>query len=237
MKIFGKSLKISISAVVFCILVILTASLLIAFNITNNDRLLSLSGSLAAGLIVAIIQFIIAWQDFKQTEELKKLELIKVMYDRYDRAFYAGFIGTAKREISIMGVTSSRLFDDFADSEQSIYNNNQILLQKLSKGIKVKILVPNYVHLTNEDDRAKFDKVKRQVSHIKENHPNYDIVVKYFDHIPAHSIFIVDNLCIVGPVFPSVSSRNTPSLFLKESSPMAIEYLKYFSLEWENTNE
>ena len=42
-------------------------------------------GSLAAGMIVAIIQYIIAWNDYKQTEKLKELRLIEVLLNRAKR--------------------------------------------------------------------------------------------------------------------------------------------------------
>ena len=61
--------------------------------------------------------------------------------------------------------------------------------------------------------------------------------MKFFNHIPSHSIFSVDETCIVGPVFPYLESKNTPALYLENSSPIAIEYLKYFETEWRNSHE
>jgi hypothetical protein len=76
------------------------------------------------------------------------------------------------------------------------------------------------------------ERVKKRVVDIKEKYPNYSLEVKYFNHIPAHSIFNVDDKCIVGPVFPEVESKYTPALFLRNSSPIADKYLKYFEYEW-----
>lgn len=68
---------------------------------------------------------------------------------------------------------------------------------------------------------------------IKKNYPNCSLDVKYFKHVPAHSVFSVDDKSIVGPVFPEVESKYTPALFLRNSSPFANKYLTYFEYEWD----
>jgi len=236
MKIFEKSFKISASFIILLIFIFLIIISTILFFRTNDEKLLSLSGSLAAGLIVAIIQFIISWQDYVQIEKLKELELIKVMYDRDDRTFYEKHIEKAKREISVMGVTAIRFFKDFADYEQNSTKNAKVLLDRLAQGIEVKILLPNYDSL-KDNKKNDFEKVKQHIETIKSQFPEYKFEVRYFNHIPSHSIFINDDTCIVGPVFPNIESKYTPALHLRNSSPIAIKYLNYFNDEWNNAHE
>ena len=235
MKIFGKNFRVNASKLILFILVCLATFSFIWFLKTNDVKLFSLFGSIVAGLIVAIIQFIIAFQDYEQGEKLKELELIKVMYDRDDRIFYEGHINKAKREISVMGVTAIRFFNDFADYELSASENAKVLLNKLTQGIKVKVLLPNYGYL-KESKRNDFEKVKHHIENIKRQFLGCKLEVKYFEHIPSHSIFIIDDTCIVGPVFPNVESKYTPALHLKNSSPLAIKYITYFNDEWETAN-
>jgi hypothetical protein len=236
MKILGKSFKIKVSVFILVIFFLLTVFSIIWFIKTNDEKLLSLLGSLAAGLIVAIIQFVISWQDYIQNEKLKELELIKVMYDRDDRTFYEEYIDKAKRKISVMGVTAMRFFNDFADYEQSSTKNAKVLLHKLAQGTKVKILLPNSEFL-KETKKNDFEKVKQHIEKIKNQFSEYKLEVRYFKHIPSHSIFITDDTCIVGPVFPNIESKYTPALHLRNSSPLAIKYLDYFNDEWENAHE
>ena len=75
MSIFNKSYKISASVVIAGLLMILTVASLIGYLVADNSdsKWGGILGSLTAGLIVAIIQFLIAWQDYAQTEKLKKL--------------------------------------------------------------------------------------------------------------------------------------------------------------------
>jgi hypothetical protein len=131
----------------------------------------------------------------------------------------------------MMGVTGSRFFKDFADLSPNATSNAKVLIEALDRGVKVKILLPTkvYVELTKIQD---FEFVKQQVAIIADKFPT-NFEVRYFEHVPAHSIFKVDDACIVGPVFPELESKYTPALYLKNSSPVADKYLKYFENEWE----
>lgn len=236
MKIFEKKYKIKASIFITIFFVIVIFISIILFARTNNNKLLSLLGSMTAGLIVASIQFVISWQDYIQTEKLKELELIKVMYDRDDRTFYEEYIDKAKRKISVMGVTAMRFFTDFADYDPSSTKNAKVLLHKLAQGTKVEILLPNSEFL-KDAKKSDFEKVRHHVEKIKNQFPEYKLEVRYFNHIPSHSIFVIDDTSIVGPVFPNIESKYTPALYLKNSSPLAIKYLNYFNDEWNDAHE
>lgn len=232
MKIFSKSIRIKATSLIIIILVVLTIITGIWFGNSSDAKSGAVLGSLVAGLIVAIIQFIIAWQDFSQTERLKELELIKVLYNRADRIFYENYIKKSKRNISMMGVTGSRFFKDFADTSPNATSNAKVLIEALERRVRVKILFPakDFVEGTKKQD---FEIVKEQVAILTDKYsPNFE--VRYFTHVPAHSIFNVDDECIVGPVFPELESKYTPALYLKNSSPVADKYLEYFENEWEN---
>jgi len=233
MNIFRKDYRISASIIVLIILVILTIGAFIAYLSLGESkgRLESLFGSLAAGMIVAIVQFIIAWQDYKQTEKLKKLKLIEVMYNRALRGQYEDFIRNAARNLDVMGVTSVRFFSDFADTSLGAPDNATVLLQAMERGVHVRVLLPTDDYIP---DFKKVDsrKVKDKYNELIKKYTNLEI--RYFNHTAAHSIFRIDDTCIVGPVFPDLESRNTPALHVMTSSPIALNYLDYFEKEWNN---
>ena len=87
MNIFKNKFKISASIIIAAILFIIFLGSLYFYCHTDNpdNKWGGLFGSLAAGLFVAIIQFFIAWQDFKQTEKIKELKLIEILYNRTSR--------------------------------------------------------------------------------------------------------------------------------------------------------
>ena len=73
--------------------------------------------------------------------------------------------------------------------------------------------------------------------YLKNNHLHSIFLIRYFEHKAAHSIFRIDDTCIIGPIFPEIESRNTPALHVMSSSPMAINYLDYFDSEWDQAKE
>lgn len=231
MKIYKKNVKIRATAIIIACLLLLTIVVAMWYAKTNDPKSSTILGSLFAGLIVAIIQFIIAWQDYEQTDKLKELELIKILYDRDNRTFYEDYLKQSKRKIDMMGVTASRFFKDFADDSPNATSNAKVLIDALKRKVKVRILLPDSEFV---DDNKKQDvvKVKSHVNFLKGMYPKCSLEVRYFKHVATHSIFNVDDKCIVGPVFPELESKYTPALFLRNSSPMAHNYLTYFEYEW-----
>lgn len=88
MNIFKKSIKITATVIIIACLMLATVVVWIWYEKTEDTKISTILGSLFAGLIVAIIQFVIAWQDYRQVEKLTELELIKVLYNRDSRTFY-----------------------------------------------------------------------------------------------------------------------------------------------------
>ena len=188
-------------------------------------------GSLVAGLIVALIQLIISWRDFEMTKKVEDLRLIQILYNRDDRLYYQKLISESRREIRVMGVTAKRFFEHFADMTVGARPDAQVLISAMNRGVKVKILLPSKEYITN-NKKASYEQVEETLKSINNKYPEAEIEIRYFDHIPAHSIFMVDSECIVGPVFENVESKNTPALHLKNESPFAEKYIAYFEQEW-----
>jgi hypothetical protein len=232
-RIFGLTLKIRVTFLVFLGLVFLSIIVYIWFKNSSTTSSATILGSLFAGIIVAIIQFIIAWQDYSSTEKLHELRLIQVLLNRDKRDFYEAFIRSAKKKIDMMGVTGSRFMDHFANNDSNAPENAKVLMQVMSRGVDVRILLPKSEFLSSDEEKRNEKNACSRIKNILSQYPN-KFQVKYFSHVPGHSVFMVDDECIVGPVFPEVSSKFTPALYLKNSSPFAEKYLDYFNKEWEN---
>ena len=236
MEIFGKNFKLSTSVVILIILFLfLGGAFLFYFKIEEpGSKWGGFCGSLAAGMVVALIQFIIAWQDFKETEKLKKLRLKEILYNRATRSKYEEFIKKANREIDVMGVTAVRFFNDFADTSTGAPEDATVLLQALRRGVYVRVLLPADDYLSDE---KKNDANKVRMKYQELTSQGLKLEIRYFDHIAAHSIFRIDDTCIVGPVFPDIESRNTPALHVEKSSPFALNYMDYFESQWEEAKK
>jgi hypothetical protein len=190
-----------------------------------------LSGLLTGG-VIGLFQLFLSWFEHRKIEKFENMKILDVMSNRDDRKFYEGLIKKSKNEISVMGVTASRFTEHFADTKGD-REDTKVLLSAMSRGVKVRILLPEPKHLGNIDKQLAEGKVKEAFTAIKADYPNR-FEFKYFDHLPTHSIFIVDNKCILGPVFPDISSKDTPAVFLEKSSRFAQKYLAHFETEWKN---
>lgn len=237
MKIFKKDIRLSVSLIVLVVLTICIIGLgIYYYGIDDTSKHLpALLSSTIAGLFVALIQFLISWYDFRANEKVLSLGIKKILVNRDDRKFYENYIANSSIHIEMMGVTGSRFLDDFADTDSSATENSKVLLRALERGVQVKILLPKESFLMSQDEKTnasksypKFKKLITQYSTLK---------VRFFNHIPTHSIFNVDNECIIGPVFPEVPSKNTPAIYLKNYSQMAKPYITYFEKEWENAEQ
>ena len=236
MEIFGKSIRVTAILIVSLLLVILMiVSFVIYWQMDGSaSKLGELFGSLAVGLLVAIIQLVIAWNDYAKNAELRKLELKEILYNRDSRDKYEAYITKSVGQIDVMGVTVSRFFDHFGDLDSNASEEAKTLVFALMRGVRVRILVP-FPYKKYLKTEEKINKASNALKKYKKLAAKYDqIELRYFDHFPAHSIFRIDDTCIVGPVFPEVESKYTPALYLKNTSPMAVKYINYFDSEWDD---
>ncbi len=222
--------------IVGILIIIEIISIIASYCIGITDFWGAIIGSIGAGLFVAIIQLFIDWDDQREIHKLKELHLKRIMLDRDQRDEYAEFIKSAQRHLDVMGVSASRFFSHFADLSRGARDESKVLLTALDKGVIVRILLPSKEYL-EESKYVAFDQVKALLPQIRNRIPNAKITIKYFSHVPTHSIFRVDDECIVGPIFPKLESKNTPAMRLKNKSVYAQKYLDYFEDEWMQANE
>lgn len=228
-RIFKQKVPIRKIVLVVIILSVITIGLIFLFFVSDN-KISNLIAGAASGLAVSIVQLILSWEDYVQNEKFSDLKLIKVLDKRDERDKYQRYIQGSTQEIDLMGVTASRFFRDFADLDREATEDAKVILNALERNVRIRVLLPNRSFLPN-DKQADFDAVKCCVEKIREKY-NDKIELRYFDHIPAHSILKVDDECIVGPIFPGLSSKYTPALHLKTKSHYALKYIEYFDREW-----
>lgn len=235
MKLYEKILRIHLSKIIAGGLIIFIVIALYYYYVGDEkSKATLLLGGLCASLIVAFIQFLFSWNEHIEIEEIKKIRVKKILPYRDDENFYRELIIKANNRIWVMGVTALRFMKDFGD-EQRGRPEKKILIDALQKKVTVKILVPKLIHHTSENKKNLqisenyFSKTKKSFSN--------NFHVKYFDHIPAHSIVVVDDMCLLGPVFPHLESKDTPCIFMSVSNEFARKYINYFEEQWNNASD
>ena len=186
----------------------------------------------ALGILIPLLQRIVSLDEAKKIEEFTKLGLLRVLPHRDDEEHYRKRIQKTKRKLFIMGHTSKRLIEDFADENGRV--EKRVLLEALSRGVSVKILIAHKSYLS-ENKLNDYEQTMRKMNKIKEKFDKFEF--KYYKHIPSHSLFLFDNECLLGPIFTELESRDTPTLDMKYDCEFAEKYLEHFNIEWSKAVE
>lgn len=234
MKILSRELKLPWFVPIVSILILIIAILLYWFIYTpdNNQKLSAILSGLITGFIAMVVQLLFAWEEQTKLKKYDELKIINILATRDNPEYYRPLIKNAKREIKILGVTCLRFLEDFVNDEPSAPENNKVLLEALrKKEIVVKILIADVNDLDNQADKNKFYAAIPRLERLKKSFPQ-QIFYFYYNHKPTHSIMIIDDQSIVGPIFPGVSSKFSPAIHLKNDSKFVEHYREYFNKEW-----
>jgi hypothetical protein len=225
---FKTGLYIYLYKIILALLVLVTIIFSYFYFKIADPKTSALLGGLATGLLVAIIQLLMMWSDYAEAEKFKKLKIKKILPHRDEESLYKNIIMQSNEEICVLGNTASRFLADFADKNRP---DKRALLDAFLRDVKVKFLLPNPKHLITKADQIKAQMAELRILELlSENEDNFEC--KYYDHAPSHNLIIADNECLVGPIFPNISSKDSPAIYTDKSSVYVKPYIKYFKAEW-----
>ncbi|MGZ8955338.1 MAG: hypothetical protein ACXW0Q_11725 [Methylovulum sp.] len=233
MIVFKKGFHISLSFIIFWFLIFIIALLLILFlfDVLTGPKWESVIPGLLTGFIIAIFQAFLSWYEFKEMDEYHELKIRKILPDRKNPLYYGNLISKARKEIKIQGVTAERFLRDFANDNPNAPGNEKLLFQAFARNVKVTLLIANKDWLDSEDDKLKAAAAEPKLKSLSDKYTDSFQYTEY-EHAPTHSIVMIDEECIVGPIFPNISSMYTPAIHLKNDSQFAKYYVEYFDNEW-----
>lgn len=229
MGLFEKTFKLEQRyLIIISFLIALIASLFFVFTLCDENWK-NIFISISAGLIIALIQFGLSWYEYKTIDKYRKMGIENIYDDKYREEMYGEKIDNAKQKVYLMGNTAGKFLGDFADKDAEKLSK-QFLIKKLEKGIEVKILIGKKSLFEGQTKRLlDYARAKAIVIQLSE-YKNFKC--KYYNHEPAHSIFIFDNECFIGPIFTGISSFDIPFIHMKNEKEFAKKYIKYFDTEW-----
>lgn len=187
-------------------------------------------GGLAAAFFVALVQFGLQMYQQMQMAKFRKHGVLDFLEDRSDRKFYRGLIKGAQRntKIQVLGVTSSRMLEDFANFNEE---KSQDLIHALDKGVVVQILLPKISRLTKAQ-RGNFEIRTLPIAEKLFAKFPERFAIKYFDSPASHSMFSSGSKCIIGPIFPYKSSKDTPAIVFDKFGSFVEPYIHNFDTLW-----
>lgn len=198
---------------------------------TKDEKIGTICSGIATGLIVAACQLLIQGLEHRDIENVKKLKIKKILPTRDDKELYGDLIGKANEKIWLLGNTAFRFFEDFADENRT---DRQVLLRALDKQIDIRILLPKKEFITNKKDKINHDTTNERMIAIKEKYPNFSF--KYYEEFPSHSLLIIDDDCLVGPIFKNIRSKDSPAILTDVSSNYVKPYISFYHELWNNSN-
>lgn len=198
----------------------------------TDEKLNAILSGLITGFIALLLQLWFSWVEQNKLKKFDELKIINILATRDDPEYYRPLIKRAKKEVRVLGVTCLRFLEDFANNEINAPVKNKILLNALEKkNLKVMILVADESNL-DEENKNKAIAAKPRLEWLSNKYPN-QFFYKFYKHNPMHSVMIIDDESIVGPVFPKVSSKFSPAIHLKNDSKFVEHYREYFDNEWD----
>lgn len=219
--------KISYFQVTVAIIILLTSCLSIIYTNLQDEKWQSILSGLITGGLILLTQALMDVYEFKTIDKYRRLGVTDILGNKKKREFYGNLILSTNTDIKMLGKTAADLLDDFAN-ENSDDEISKALIVAIEKQRKIQFLLAHEDYL-DESHKADLKSVKSKLTSLQKNK---NFTVKYYEHIPAHSIFIVDNICIVGPIFTGKSNRETPAIHLERHSQLARHYEDYFDREW-----
>ena len=188
----------------------------------------SVYSGLFTAFLVASIQLSLSYYEFKKLRKYEKLGIIDIVKHRRGKNEYGNIIRKSKKEICLMGNTASRFMNDFANQD---VDGNNALLTALTNGASVRILLPNYAHLP-DDTHPKLKKTIDMSSKLS-NHYGDKFKIRFFNAQPSHSILIIDDQSIIGPIFNGIESQHSPAITTSNISDFSKPYIEYFNNTWD----
>lgn len=238
MKAIDKNIAVPIRWIVIVGYVIFAIGCIIYIFLINdpkdtsylNNNKIAILGGLSASMIVALTQFFISWYEHRMFDEFKKLGVRDILPNKYNQDEYSRIIRNINNELWIMGNTARDLLDHFANQSKEAPDDHKVLLGILATGKNVRLLLAQKDFLFTSEQKANFDVSKTKLEELQKQYQNLEF--KYYKHIPSQSIFIFDNECFLGPIFPDKRSRETPCIRMTTDNIFAKKYIEYFEREW-----
>jgi hypothetical protein len=223
---FARLIRIHLYKLIVLGLFVSTVGAGLTLYFSTNPKWDAIFAGLATGLFVALIQYLLNWNEHSDIEAVKKLGIIKILPHRDDRMYYGELLAGVRREVWVLGNTGSRFLEDFAHASRS---DSQQLLAALGRGIQVRFLLPD-LQFVEGNDSAKAQAVRIRLTDLKKQYTNFDY--RYFNHRATLSLVRIDEQCLFGPIFSNRKSKDSPTIHTLTDGPFVQAHLQYFESEW-----
>ena len=213
-----------------CVLILITTLVALIFFLAEGVKWQALAGGLLGGLTVYTFDYLSRIRVYRKLEEHEKAGFRRLLRNRHDKKYYGNILKRGKKSVRVVGTSCSRFIRDFLDRDSEEHVLVDILRRR--PDLKVCLLVPSQERM-NERNRSAFQSVSGQIRGVKEEFAER-FQIRRFDDEARHSIVIVDDQLIAGPVFDGERSSYEPAVHVLVESRLGGKYAEYFRSQWDN---
>lgn len=194
----------------------------------ENSKLVGLVGGIVTGLIVYLATFLTLLRPIQELDRFHRMGIKGLLANRHDQTYYRKLVSRSKLRVDVMGASCSRFVHDFLDVE----SDDKVLIDALimHPHLKVRMLIPDDAHMS-EETRNRAEATLAQFAVIQERFGNR-VELRRFEDVARHSLVIVDNDLVAGPVFDDNTSRHAPAVHVAIETLFGQKYSAYFETVW-----
>jgi hypothetical protein len=195
----------------------------------GNSKLVGLVGGIVTGLIVYLATFLTLLRPIQELDRFHRMGIRGLLANRHDQTYYRKLVARSRLRVDVMGASCSRFVRDFLDVE----SDDKVLIDALIKhpDLKVRLLIPDDAHMS-EETRNRTKDTLAQFAVVQGRFGNR-VELRRFEDEARHSLVIVDNDLVAGPVFDDNRSRHAPAVHVAIETLFGQKYLAYFETVWD----
>ena len=220
------TIKFFIPLYIFWVLlfILLVALYILFFTNIVNDEITTILGGLISGCIILLFHIYFERNSLKSMEIVKNSKIEDVLDNRDNENYYQVHLSNVRKELKVMGSSCTRLLDDFGSRDTK---KPSVFKDLLDRGVQIQLLVYNdTITQQGADGNNRFN--------VHNSHKNFTIKLFSTQNFIPQSIFIIDNKCILGPIFTGKKSKDTVALSFSDSSVYTKQYSEYFDKVWKD---
>ena len=154
-----------------------------------------------------------------------------VLPNHLDRKYYGELLAGAQKRVQVMGTSCSHFIEDFLNPK----SDNKVLVDALAKNPKlcVQLMVPTEENMGWEA-KQRFELVRDSLALLRQEFgEDGRFEIRRFEHAASHSMVIVDDDLVAGPVFEGDTGPYAPAIHIDATTQFGTKYLAYFRSQWE----
>ena len=212
------------------LLLLLISTALILFH-TDDPKWIGLLGGVAGGLVVYGINLLTDIFAFRRLDQLERMQVHSTLATRHDITYYRPVVRKATRSVKVTGTSCFRFITDFLDLDSV----DKVLVDQLRRhnGLVVCLLVPQEKYMSAET-LQRFDSIRDKIDRLLEEF-EHRVQIRRFDQYARHSLVVVDDELIAGPIFQGSESKQAPAIHIDCSTEFGKKYLEYFDDVWRDS--